>query len=404
MSVTQALGVRGYRELFAGTEARRVISWGLLARMPMGMASLAFVLLVRGEGGSYTTAGIVSGAYTVAAGAGAVVGGRLVDRRRPAPVLLTYGIVYGVALAGLLVLAHAGAPEAALVGSALLAGALAPPIGPTIRMMWPQMLPKPELRTTAFALEATIQEVIFVAGPLIVAALAATISPSAGVAAAAVACVAGTVGFIGTPAVRARRPDPGHDRSGQHPFEALLPWGVRRVLLLGVAYGVAFGAAEVSMPAFAEGHGGRSLGGIALAAFSCGSLVGGVVAGAASASGNLDRRLQAISALFVLVLVPPLLAGSLVQMTAIMFVAGLPIAPSVAIAYNLLEGAARRGTQAEAFGWMSTAVTAGIAVGTAGGGSLIAHSSVRPALGLAVVGAAIACAITFIPAGPEPAA
>ena len=398
MSVAQALGVRSYRELFAGPDARRVISWGLLARMPMGMASLAFVLLVRGEGGSYTTAGIVSGAYTVAAGAGAVVGGRLVDRRRPAPVLMTYGIAYGVALAGLLSLAHARAPEAALIAGALVAGALAPPIGPTIRMMWPAMLPKPELRTTAFALEATIQEVIFVVGPLIVAALAATISPTAGVAAAAVACVAGTAGFIGTPAVRARRPDPEHDRTGQHPFEALLPWGVRRVLLLGVAYGVAFGAAEVSMPAFAEGHGGRSLGGIALAAFSGGSLVGGVVAGAASTSGGLDRRLQAISALFALLLVPPLVAGSLVQMTAIMFVAGLPIAPSVAIAYNLLERAARRGTQAEAFGWMSTAVTAGIAVGTAGGGGLIAHASVRPALALAVLGAAVACAISFVPA------
>lgn len=395
MSVAQTLGVRSYRELFAGHEARRVISWGLLARMPMGMASLAFVLLVRGEGGSYTTAGIVSGAYTVAAGAGAVVGGRLVDRRRPAPVLMAYGIAYGIALAGLLGLAHARSPEAALIAGALVAGALAPPIGPTIRMMWPEMLPKPELRATAFALEATIQEVIFVAGPLLVAALAATISPSAGVAAAAVACVAGTAGFIGTPAVRSRRPDPEHDRSG-HPFEALLPWGVRRVLLLGLAYGVAFGAAEVSMPAFAEGHGGRSLGGIALAAFSGGSLVGGVVAGAASTSGALDRRLQAISGLFALVLVPPLLAGSLVQMTAIMFVAGLPIAPSVAITYNLLERAARRGTQAEAFGWMSTAITAGIAVGTAGGGSLIAHASVRPALALAVIGAATACALSFI--------
>ena len=85
MSLAEALGVRSYRELFAGRETRRVVSWGLLARMPMGMSSLAFVLLVRSEGGSYTAAGIVTGAYTVASGAGAVVGGRLVDRRRPAP-------------------------------------------------------------------------------------------------------------------------------------------------------------------------------------------------------------------------------------------------------------------------------------------------------------------------------
>jgi MFS family permease len=396
MSVAGALGVRSYRELFSGSETRRVVSWGLLARMPMGMSSLALVLLVRGEGQSYATAGIVSGAYAVASGAGAVVGGRLVDRRRPAPVLVCYGVAYGVALAGLLALAHAGAAVAALVAGALVAGLAAPPVGPTIRMMWPAMLPRPELRTTAFALEATIQEVIFVVGPLLVAVLAATISSSAGVVAAALACVIGTLGFIGTPAVRARRPDPGHDRSGHHVFEALVPWGVRRVLLLGAAYGIAFGAAEVSMPAFAEGHGGRSLGGIALAAFSAGSLIGGILAGAASSEeSGLNRRLQLTSAAFAAVLVLPLLAGSLPQMTVIMLIAGLPIAPSVAIAYNLIERAAVAGTQAEVFGWLSTAVTAGIALGTAGGGSLIAHGSVHRALALAIVGAALGCAISL---------
>jgi predicted MFS family arabinose efflux permease len=395
MSVAAALGVRSYRELLAGHEARRVVSWGLLARMPMGMSSLALVLLVRGEGGSYATAGIVSGTYAVASGVGAVVGGRLVDRRRPARVLIAYGLAYGLALAALLALAHARAPVATLVAGAVLAGLAAPPIGPTIRMMWPAMLPRPELRTTAFALEATIQEVIFVAGPLVVAVLAAASSASAGIAAAAIACVAGTTGFTLTPAVRARRPDTGHDRSGHHLFEALVPWGVRRVLLLGVAYGVAFGAAEVAMPAFAEAHGGRSLGGIALAAFSGGSLIGGILAGAASAAGGLNRRLRLTSAAFTLVLALPLLAGSMAEMTVVMLIAGLPIAPSIAIAYNLIERAAVPGTQAEVFGWLSTAITSGIALGTAAGGSLIAHRSVHAALVHGICGAAVGCAIAF---------
>ena len=395
MSVAQALGVRSYRELLSGSEARRVISWGLLARMPMGMSALALVLLVRSEGGSYATAGIVSGVYAVASGAGAVIGGRLVDRRPPAPVVITYAVAYGTALAALLALAHARVPEGILVAATLVAGVLAPPVGPTIRMMWPAMLPRPELRTTAYALEATIQEVIFVVGPLIVAALAASISASAGIVAAGVACIAGTIGFTATPAVRARRPDPAHDRSDHHLFQALVPWGIRRVLMLGVAYGVAFGAVEVAMPAFAEGHGGRSLGGITLAAFSGGSLIGGVVAGAASSAGPLNRRLQIISAAFALVLVPPLLAGSIAEMAVIMFVAGLPIAPSVAVSYNMLERAAVPGTQAEVFGWMSTSVTIGLAAGTAAGGSLIAHTGVHASLTLGIAGAAVACALSF---------
>jgi predicted MFS family arabinose efflux permease len=395
MSVAQALGVRSYRELLSGSEARRVISWGLLARMPMGMSALALVLLVRSEGGSYATAGIVSGAYAVASGAGAVIGGRLVDRRPPAPVVITYAVAYGTALAALLALSHARVPEAVLVAAALVAGVLAPPVGPTIRMMWPAMLPRPELRTTAYALEATIQEVIFVVGPLVVAVLAASISASAGIVAAGLACIAGTIGFTATPVVRARRPDPGHDRSDHHLLQALVPWGIRRVLMLGIAYGVAFGAVEVAMPAFAEGHGGRSLGGITLAAFSGGSLIGGVVAGAASSAGPLNRRLQLISAAFVLVLIPPLLAGSIAEMAVIMFIAGLPIAPSVAVSYNMLERAAVPGTGAEVFGWMSTSVTIGLAAGTAAGGSLIAHTGVHAALVLGIIGAAAACALSF---------
>lgn len=395
MSVAQALGLRSYRDLMSAGEARRVISWGLLARMPMGMSALALVLLVRSEGGSYATAGIVSGAYAVASGAGAVIGGRLVDRRPPAPVVIAYAIAYGAALSALLALAHARVAEGVLVASTVVAGLLMPPIGPTIRMMWPAMLPRPDLRTTAYALEATIQEVIFVVGPLIVAALAASISAAAGIVAAGVACVAGAIGFTTTPAVRGRRPDPANDRSDHHLLQALVPWGIRRVLMLGIAYGVAFGAVEVAMPAFAEGHGGRSLGGITLAAFSGGSLIGGILAGAASSAGPLNRRLQIISGAFVLVLVPPLLAGSIVQMAAIMFIAGLPIAPSVAISYNMLERAAVPGTQAEVFGWMSTSVTIGLAAGTAAGGSLIAHTGVHASLVLGIAGAAVACALSF---------
>jgi predicted MFS family arabinose efflux permease len=395
MSVAQALGVRSYRELLSAGDARRVVSWGLLARMPMGMSALALVLLVRSEGGSYATAGIVSGVYAVASGAGAVVGGRLVDRRAPAPVVITYAVAHGVALATLLALAHARVAEGVLVAATAVAGLLMPPVGPTIRMMWPGMLPRPELRTTAYALEATIQEVIFVVGPLIVAALAASISAGAGIVASGLACIAGAIGFTATPAVRARRPDPAHDRSDHHLFQALVPRGIRRVLMLGIAYGVAFGAAEVAMPAFAEGHGGRSLGGITLAAFSGGSLIGGVVAGAASSAGALNRRLQVISAAFVVVLVPPLLAGSIPEMAVIMFVAGLPIAPSVAVSYNMLERAAVPGTQAEVFGWMSTSVTIGLAAGTAAGGSLIAHSGVHAALALGIAGAAVACGVSF---------
>src|SRR5689334_1834424 len=101
VGVLEAVAVRRYRELLAAPDVRRVVSWGLIARMPMGMSALALVLLVRGAGYSYAVAGVASALNTAAAGIGAPVGGRLVDRNRASRVLVTYGALYGGTLGGL---------------------------------------------------------------------------------------------------------------------------------------------------------------------------------------------------------------------------------------------------------------------------------------------------------------
>ncbi|HEU0193389.1 MAG TPA: MFS transporter [Gaiellales bacterium] len=391
MAASESAGLRAYGELLSIGDVRRVVSWGVIGRLWQGMSGLALILLIRAEGGSYAAAGIVSAAFALASGAGAPVAGRLVDRHRATAVLTAYAGVFGAALLALAALAEAGSPLATLIGAAAVAGFTAPPIAATVRTMWPRIAPTPGLRATAFALEATLQEVIFVSGPLIVAGLSATISPTAGVPAAAILGSAGAIGFALTSTIRSRRPDPAPEQTGRL-FRALAPADVRLTLVFTAAYGVVFGAAEVAMPAFAEQHGGRSLAGFALAAWSGGSLVGGILA-ASMRPPDMWARLRLVSLLFVLTLLPPLAVGSVPAMAAAMFVAGLPIAPSFALAYNLIERASVPGTQAEVFGWISTSITLGIAAGTAGGGGLIAHRGVDASLALAIAGAVAARAI-----------
>jgi Major Facilitator Superfamily len=365
----------------------------------MGMSALALVLLVRGAGYSYAVAGLASAANTAAAGLGAPVGGRLVDRKRPASVLVAYGATYGGILCGLFLAADAGAPVALLIALAAVAGASTPPVGPTVRKLWPELVPSAEDRVTAFALEATAQELIFVTGPLIVAVLTSLVSSGFGVVGAGVAGALGAVGFASTPAIRGRGPGApaGHDE--RHLLAALGPRGVRRVLAFSVGYGLAFGAVEVAIPAFAEHHGGRALGGLALAAWSSGSLVGGLLA-ASSPPADPHRRLRQVSGAFALVLALPLVVDSIPALAAVMFLAGLPIAPSFAVTYNLIEAAAVRGTEAEVFGWISTAVTAGVAAGTAVGGSLIVHVGVHASVLLGMGGAAAAAVVALTPGEP----
>ena len=71
----------------------------------------------------------------------------------------------------------------------------------------------------------------------------------------------------------------GRERARTGLLGALASRGVRTVVLYAATVGVGFGSVELAMPAFAEAHGSRELGGLALASFSGGSLVGGLVAG-----------------------------------------------------------------------------------------------------------------------------
>lgn len=386
---TVTRGLRGYRDLLVEPGVARVVGWGLVARAPVGMVALAMVLLLRGEGRSYADAGLVSAAEAVAFAVASPLAGRLIDRHRPTVVLAGYGIAFPVALLATMWLVIAGAPLAAVMAGAACAGIVFPPIAPTVRMLWPSMV-GPELHHSAFALEATLQEVLFVSGPLVVGGLTALAGPKAGVVAAAVVSLVGVLGFAATSQVRRHRPS--RERHDRHLLAALSPAVVRGIVVFSACYGLAFGAVEVAMPAFAEDHGGRSLGSICLAAWSAGSLAGGLLA-AGHRPDNPYRRLQMISMLFAAALALPLVAWSVPAMTVVIFVAGLPIAPSFAITYGMAQSHALPGTQAEVFGWLSTSVVVGIAAGAAVGGALITSVGTRASLTLGITGAVLAVVV-----------
>ena len=146
------------------------------------------------------------------------------------------------------------------------------------------------------------------------------------------------------------------------------------------------------MPAFAEARGARELGGIAIACFAGGSLVGGLVAGMRASRDDI-RRFVAGSFALAGALLGLQLAVSLPSLYLLAFVAGLPIAPTVAALYTLIDRTARTGTAAEAFAWFGTAISVGIAAGSAVAGVLIDERGVRWAFGL---GAAAALSGAFL--------
>ncbi|WP_143447472.1 MFS transporter, partial [Kineosporia sp. R_H_3] len=183
-----------------------------LARLPMAMISLGALLLVSTSGRSFTLAGLVSGATALGQAAGSPPLGRLVDRLGQTRVLGQQALVNAALLGTLVVATRAGAAGGVLVGVAALVGATAPQVGALARARWGRLLDGDPRLETALALEAVIEEGIFVTGPLLVAACVALLGPPGALLAAAGTTVVGSALFL---AQRSTEPAPHPPRA--HP-------------------------------------------------------------------------------------------------------------------------------------------------------------------------------------------
>lgn len=397
---SEARGVARYRELFGNPYAAALLAWSIVARVPNGMAALSLILLVRGTGAGYGEAGLVAAAYAAAVAIGAPYGGRQIDRRGARLVLRRRMVLFSSLFGLVALLGAVEAPIAAIAVAAAAAGLTVAPVSSVLRSIWPTVA-GPDGATTAYALDAALQEIIFVGGPLLVAILAA-IDPVAAVAGAAVLSAIGTFAFSRLPPVRDAGPA---DQRHSARLGALSAVGVRTLALLSLWLGLGFGSAEIAVPAFAEAEGNRALAGVALAGFSAGSLVGGLLAGLRPSRDERRRIIVGTAALAGLMALP-LVAGSIGSLMLLLFVAGLPIAPVVAAVYGQIGRVAAAGSVAEAFSWFGTSVSVGIAGGSVAGGWLIDGHGWRAAflLGIACLGvAAVLTGLRRATLAPPPA-
>jgi MFS family permease len=378
---------RPYLDVLRTPGVPRLLGSAVLGRMPIGMAGLAIVLLVREAGGSYAAAGLVAGAYAVSLGLTAPVLGRLIDRVGQTRVLLASAAVSASSFVALAVAAEAGSP-ALLPVFAALGGASLPPVAACLRALWSELLGRGAELQAAFSVEAIVQELIFVTGPPLVALLAALFAPAAAMVGIAVLLLAGIGAFASAPASRAWR---GQRRAADW-AGPLRSQGIRAVLACIVVLAAAFGAVEVAVPATAERLGSRTLAGPLLALWAVGSMVGGLAFGARASDRGPEQRMVGLLALVVAGIALLSVATGLVQLAAGMVLAGLGIAPAIACLYLLVDRLAPTGTVTEAFAWVNSAFGTGIAVGNASGGAVVQRAG-ADAVFLLAAAAVVAAAL-----------
>jgi MFS family permease len=392
--------VRAYRDVWRQPSAPVLLLAGFAGRLPSAMVPLALLLMVQQQTGSYAVAGLASATVGIAMAIMSPVLGRLADRRGPRVVLLVESAVYPVLLAGLVVVVLSGAPAPAILAASAAAGAATPLVSGTVRALWTKV--EPRHRGTAFALDATATEFVFVAGPTTVAALTVLASPAVAVGVAGVLGVIGALGIATCAAMRAWTPMPAV-RSGL--LSTALAPGMPRVLVSGSALMLGFGALEVAVPAFADASGAPGLSGVLLAVWALGSVAGGLWFGARVVSVSLPRQYRWGLLGVTIGMVPLAAVSSPWVLGVLLFLGGTAIAPTLSVQSSLVGSIAPAHATTEAFTWLSTVAFGASAIGAAVGGALIETSAGVPgALVLAATGAALAVASTLVPGLRRPVA
>lgn len=383
-----ALGV--YGAILGRRQVQVVVAASVVAGLAIGLP-LAVVLMVQGETGSFASAGAVTGAFAIASAISGPLRGRLIDVHGQSRTLPSLAIASVSCLVALVFATTGRAPLAVLLTLGAVGGAANVPLLPSMRTLWADLVESEQLET-AYAIQAVLVEIFFIAGPLAAGALIALGSPAVAVLALAGVELVGVLAFAATPASRAWRGSPRRPgRAG-----AIASRGMRTLAVIDIPFGMMFGTIEVAVPAFAAARGEAPAAGILLAALAVGSMAGGIVYGSRARGGSLADRYVALSAASALLVLPLAFADSILTLGVLMVVAGVLVAPVSSVAFGLLDHVAPAGTATEATSWLITAYQLGLAAGTPIAGLLVDHvgttAAFLAAFGLAVLSAAVAFA------------
>ncbi len=393
-----------YKRLLALRDARLPLLGALIGRLPIAALSLSTILMIRHETGSFAIAGAVEASVTLAVAVSFPVQGRLVDRLGQTRVLVPVAAANPVGLVSLVLAAENGAGLAVLAPIGVVCGATIPALSSCMRTLWADLVPDDVLRQSAFALDAVLLEACFIVGPLVTGALVAIGSPAAAVITNAAFSTIGTLAFAASRASRAWRGTP----SEEHWSGPLRAPGVLVLLFTECGFGMAIGAMEISVTAFATQLGSPGLAGTLIAIQAAASMVGGLWYGSKEHHTRAGERYPRLCFLIALGFAPLILIGSMASALPLMALSGFALAPAGAVLYLLIDDLAPAGGATEASTWMITAVVVGVAAGTAIGGAVVSGGHASLGFAAAAVAATFSWLVAYggrraLRGAPEPA-
>lgn len=411
-----------YARLFAIPGAKAFCVSGAVARLPISMMSLGIVLALNHMYDNWTIAGTMSAAYILAVAAVTPFYARLFDRfgqHKVGWVALTMSV------ASMLVFAFAAWARVSipvLFILVIVTGCTQFSFGALVRTRWAYALRKSEdadLLDAAYALEAGIDEMVFILGPILAAFLATSVSPVSQLFVPTFACAIGGAAFFAlkdtqplvienvpvAPASSADRDVRAasdnlagagaadgdgegdglslrqlHTRASK-PRSVLLCAGVIPLLVVFVVFNMSFNEFDVSVTAMMKAIGREQLLGLQLAMFALGSCVGAFIFGSKKPKGSNWQHMVVYLILMGCGYVCCRLAmDNLILLGIFSVISGLFCSPLFATGNLIIKDIVPAGRLTEGLSWVTTAGTVGTSFGSSLAGMVLDVSN--PHVGL----------------------
>ena len=148
-----------YAALLRMPHACRTFAAAMTGRLSYGVVPLAMMLTTTRATGSYAVAGTVMALFGATSVFLSPARAALIDRHGARRVLVPMASLYAGLLTAFAVTAwRPGAPVPAIGALAVAAGACTPPLGPTMRAVWSEVVQDEGLLQRAYSLDGVVED------------------------------------------------------------------------------------------------------------------------------------------------------------------------------------------------------------------------------------------------------
>ena len=380
--------MRTYIDLFKTPGIAAVVWSQLLARFALGMNTIALAVHLFQTFDNYTIAGVGIAAGTVGGAVSGPVLGRLMAKVGIRPVVLATTLTTPVLF---ILIGFFPINENFVVFLALVLGIMSPPIQPAARAVYPTLVTSESGRNSLFSVDAILQEIIWIVGPVVATLLISLTNTVVPFAVMAVIQLVGGLWFISLPQVHGA-PIPRSTRRMGSVLRAPL---VKVMIAVNLLFVGAFAALEIGAVAAV----GAAQAGFVIAMLSIGSVIGGLT------FGHRAKSPYALSIQLGIVLIGDLLiffnAKDPIWLGVCLFISGIGVATAFATMGAIIGKAVKLDDTTEVYGWINSGQNIGYGLGAAIAGFVVDNISTTTAFvfatgldGLALIVALAAVSIT----------